>query len=377
VAAFLALDWFGTAAIEWAAKSKGAQGTCRVHDSVRHHALQPNCSTKLPWGGDSYEFFTNSLGFRDEKIRDVPLSGVRPRVLLLGDSFTESPIAWHDSYVGRIAAHLPQYDFLNGGVLSYSPSNYLNVARMVLAKRVEIDEVIVFIDISDTQDEAALYSDVDASGAVTTIDEKRSNLPTGTSWYGRWRLRIARHLMITNSIFEFFERYLVNRGYYHLYPNVEGDVFDRERSAWTYRKVDETDRFFAGYAPLGVEGGIAKEKAKMTLLWEELERHGVPLSVVVYPWPAQIVHDTPDSRQVLIWRDWCQGKCRRFISLFPQFFAVKDQCPRTEPGCWYPRYFIPGDIHYNAAGSALVADAIIISLTEAPPTKLSRGTAKR
>ena len=107
-----------------------------------------------------------------------------------------------------------------------------------------------------------------------------------------------------------------------------GDAFDMEGAAWTYRKVNETDPYPAGYAPLGVEGGIAKEKAKMTLLWQELEKRNIPLSVVVYPYPAQVVHDTVDSRQVRIWREWCEGKCKRFISLFPAFLAVKEQCPR-------------------------------------------------
>ena len=72
-----------------------------------------------------------------------------------------------------IAAHFPQYDFLNGGVASYSPSNYLNVARMVLAEGYDIDEVIVFIDISDVHDEAAFYRDIDASGAVTGPQPER------------------------------------------------------------------------------------------------------------------------------------------------------------------------------------------------------------
>ena len=140
-------------------------------------------------------------------------------------------------------------------------------------------------------------------------------------------------------------------------------------SAWTYRKVDETNPYPAGYQPLGVEGGIAKEKAKMTLLWQELEKRHIPLSVVVYPYPAQLIHDTSDSRQVRIWRDWCEGKCRRFLSLFPAFFAAKEACPQGQPGCWYPKLFIFGDAHYNAAGNALVADAVIQSLTEDPPAK--------
>ena len=79
-------------------------------------------------------------------------------------------------------------------------------------------------------------------------------------------------------------------------------------TAWTYRKVDETDPHPAGYAPLGVEGGIAKEKAKMTLLWQELEKRNIPLTVVVYPYPAQLVHDSAESRQVRLWRRVVRGQ---------------------------------------------------------------------
>ena len=170
----------------------------------------------------------------------------------------------------------------------YSPSNYLNTARMVLFKAVEIDEVIVFIDISDIQDEAVWYQDINASGAVTQPEP----IAPPFSWYARWRYRVARSFLLTNNIFDLLERSLVGRGYYHLTVG-QGDVFVRERSAaWTYRHVSETATFDAGYAPLGVEGGIAWAKAKMTLLWQELERRNIPISVVVYPWPAQVVHDT-------------------------------------------------------------------------------------
>jgi hypothetical protein len=107
----------------------------------------------------------------------------------------------------------------------------------------------------------------------------------------------------------------------------------------------------------------------MTLLWQLLQSHNTPLGVVVYPWPAQLIFDSAESRQVHIWRDWCKGKCSRFISVFPAFFEVKDQCPHSKPGCWYSKYFIFGDVHYNANGDALVADAVAKSLKETPPKK--------
>ena len=364
-AGFLAFDWLYSAAILHSAVAGNTQGFCFARDPVRHFAFQPNCECTRPWLRDSYKFYTNNLGFRDEKIRDVPPAVFEPRILILGDSAPEGMTSWSDSFVGRIAANFPQHKFLNGSVEGYSPSNYLNTARMVFEKGIDIDEVIVFLDISDVQDEAAFFHDKDSSGAVDIASQKASK----SNWYSKLRLYVGEHLLITNDILQFFERNLVRFGWYHLELGHGGNEFDLERSAWTYRKVSDTEPYETGYAPLGVEGGIAKEKAKMDLLWQELQKRNVPLSVVVYPWPAQLAHDNVDSRQVRIWQDWCAGKCKRFISLFPAFFAVKEQCPKSQPGCWYLSHFIFGDTHYNSTGDALVANVISKSLEEVPPVK--------
>jgi hypothetical protein len=365
LAPFLILDWFHSAAVRRSSPLGHGLKNCGVRDPIRHHAFKPNCTAIYPWGGSWYEFSTNSLGFRDEKVREVPLTDARPRILILGDSMTEGMLPWHDSYVGRIAAHFPQYDFLNGAARSYSPSNYFNVARIVLARGYDIDEVIVFIDISDVQDEAAYYRDADESGAVAGPDRDRYSI----SWWAKTRMFIAGRLLLTNNVLLSCERFLVGHGFYHLTTGPLGDAFDMERGAWTYRKVNETKPYYDGYAPLGVEAGIAREKEKMTRLWQELASRNIPLSVVVYPHPAQVLHDTADSRQVRMWREWCEGKCKRFISLFPAFLAVKEQCPPSHPGCWYLSHFVFGDIHYNPTGNALAAGVVIKSLDETPSAK--------
>lgn len=365
--AFITLDYlFSTSYSNDMLRWQVSHGSCIASDPVRYKAFKPNCRCTMNWGSSPYELFTNNLGLRDERIREVPLADARPRLLVLGSSVTQSVTSWHDSYVGKMAAQLPQYDFLNGGLMGYSASNHLNVARMVLAKGVDIDEVIVFIGAHEVHDEASFWQDANASGAVTVIKHKWDF--SGTPWPARKHL--PRHLLLTYSILDFFERFLVLHGDYRVamtHPELP-PVFDLEPSAWTYRKVNETDTP-GGYAPLGVEGGIAKAKTKMTLLWQELEERNIAMSVVVYPGPAQLVHDTVDSRQVQIWREWCRGKCKRFISVFPAFFAAKQACPSLQPGCWYLHLFIFGDLHYNAVGNALVADAVVKSLKEKPPAK--------
>jgi hypothetical protein len=365
IAGFVTFDYFYSSAILGAAVSGGPHGFCFSRDPVRSFAFLPNCSCIRPWLGNSYEFNTNSLGFRDEHIRQVPLTSNQPRILVLGDSAPEGMTSWQDSFVGRLAANFPQYEFLNASVEGYSPSNYLNTARMLIKDGVEFDEAIVFIDISDAQDEAAFFHDVGTSGAVATAGGKAAK----TSRYSDLRLWINNHLLLTNDVFDVFEKALVRFGWYHLDLGHGGNEFDLERSAWTYRQVSDAQPYETGYAPLGLEGGIRREKEKMDLLWQELKERNIPISVVVYPWPAQLAHDTVDSREVRIWQDWCEGKCKRFVTLFPAFFAVKNDCPRSQPGCWYLTHFIFGDTHYNSAGDAVVANVIGNALLQNPVAK--------
>ncbi len=338
---------------------------CLGRDPLRALALQPYRSCIRAWGHERYPLNVNSQGFRDEQVRQVPLTDPRPRILMLGDSFTESMGPWNTSFVGRIAAKFPQYEILNGGVGGYSPSNYLNTARIALKSGLDFDEAIVFIDISDVQDEAGLVSDIDSSGAVALAKHQYHY----QTWYSNLRKFVSKYFVLTNFVWEFAERLLVGSGYYHLDHGFNGNIFDLERSGWTYRKVVEDKPFELGFAPLGVDGGIAKEKRKMDLLYQELAKRNIPISVVVYPWPAQMLYDNVDSRQVQIWRSWCQGKCKRFITIFPEFLALKNQCPKLQPGCWYLRNWTFGDIHLNANGNALVADVVSKDLEAAPPVK--------
>jgi len=365
LAVFLAFDWTFSAAMKRAHMATAAANlpSCRIADPVRHHAFQPSCATIDRWGEDSYVFATNSLGFRDEKVRDVPQNDPRPRILVLGNSFTEGKTTWNETFVGRMADRFPQYEFLNAGEPSYSPSNYLNVVRMMLARGFDLDEVIVFVDNTSPHYEASFYRDVDASGAVTGPEHELRR----HDWYTEMRFRLAKHMFATSDVLQFLERHLVGLGFYRILY-----VFDVEWAAWTYRKVDEVAPYPAGYAPLGLDRGLAKEKVKMDLLWQELEKRNIPISVVVYPYPGLLIHDTVDSRLVRIWRQWCEGKCKRFITLFPAFFAARDKCSPFQTGCWYEKLYAYGDVHYSSSGNALVADAVIKSLAEDPPAKLPK-----
>ena len=150
------------------------------------------------WGRNKYQYFTNSLGFRDERIREVPradpsadtdpwrfLHGGPDRVagqLCRSNRCPLSPIRIPQRRRGRLLSiQLPQ------------------CGTEVLAKGVEIDEAIVFIGIQDVQFEAAFYRDIDASGAVTGPERVTLGLPMYTWDPLRTRALPAHRLSLESS----------------------------------------------------------------------------------------------------------------------------------------------------------------------------------
>ena len=83
----------------------------------------------------------------------------------------------------------------------------------------------------------------------------------------------------------------------------------------------------------------------MTKLSDLLASRNIPLTIVVYPWAQQIAQNDRDSKQVRLWRDFCPGRCKAFIDLFPPFFAAADRDKD-----WYEHLYIVGDDHFSAAG---------------------------
>lgn len=333
--------------------------SCHRSSEERHHVLMPLCSGFNAWGNEVFSVHTNSIGFRDAANRVISHDSQTKRVLFLGDSFTEGAVPWEQSIVGQIGRMRDDIELLNGGLGSYSPTNYLNVVKWLSNNDYRVDLAVVLIDISDIQDEAAIYQD-SIGGDIQPLQfidpklESASIIPSLLRFF-------QSSTSFARRVIESVYRFLVSHGVYYLPTSWCNNLFDNSRSAWTYRtiEVDLVSRpAFDGYSPLGVEGGLRKASHKMTELYEKLSELGVPLVLVVYPWPAQLIHDNKNSRGVLFWKNWCEGKCLHFIDTFEDFFSRKKQCPPTSPGCWYEDLFIFGDVHYNSKGNSIISSRL-------------------
>jgi hypothetical protein len=324
----------------------------RTPSPYYHHGLLPNQEALTIWGYEEMTIHTNSLGFKDKGCRDVPLKTDKKRLVFLGDSFTEGVgIDYEGTFVGLIDSALgdAHYDVLNAGVLSYSPILYYYKTKYLVEELgLDIDELYVFIDISDINDET----------------QYKSFEPYPDDLYTRLHISIRRFFYRYSFIYHSIQRVMQE----NMLEDVPSDEFTnfawlgeafvgdfrvdahpeeeehRPIAAWTVNKEVYND-----WGKKGLDLAIDH----MTKLMMLCKDHGIKLSVGVYPWMLQIKLGDKESIQVQVWRQFCKRYNLQFINLFPLF--INDMPPKYI----YKAFFIDGDVHWNEKGHRLVARYIM------------------
>lgn len=323
----------------------------RMPHPFYHHDLHPNVATMAKWGDVEYPLLTNSLGFRDDQVKTIPRSSNTRRMLLIGDSFLEGLALLYEHSVGGILQRkLKQsgLEVLNAAVVSYSPKlYYLKIRYLLQYQKLKFDQLVVFIDISDIQNEIAyeLFE------------------PAPFPWIAELRYNLKRYLEQTS--FFYFALFKRGRQAAELYAQLQADglfpclaTLDREllrneqfRKAEGIWTIDPTI-----YEQFG-KNGLALARQNMQLLVELCRQQDIQVTLVVYPWPAQIFQRDLESIQATFWQQFAQDYQVDFINLFPVFI---NESPAQDI---YNKYFIYGDVHWNAAGHMLVANRVLPQLT--------------
>jgi hypothetical protein len=334
-------DLGATAAWQWLHPKKDLG--LRVKDPVVHHGLKPLVSGRERWGRWDATYHTNDLGMRDASPRRVPLVSGGRRILFIGDSFTEGiGIDWPETFVGRVAAALAPrgIEVLNAGCASYCPAIYDRRVRQLLDRGLRVDEIVVYVDVGDVLDEVVYKHD--AAGNVVgretrRIREERANRAYEGSIEALWPLQ------------RFLEqRTIVAAALYRLALRPRSHGY-RRGAAWTFDPA--LDEAFA-------REGLTLAFEHMDSLHGALRARGVALTVGVYPWPDQILARDLDSRHRATWRNWARERGAGFVDHFPQFVDARD--PRQV----VRRFFIPGDIHWNAEGHEVMARGFLDQWSE-------------
>lgn len=304
----------------------------RIASPIYHHDLLKNTDARSMWGNIPYHTITNSLGFRDNSARDIPLRGALPRLLLLGDSFVEGVGVPYDStFAGIVAAqwHGAGVEVLNGAVAGYAPAMYYRKAKYLLDELgLRVDGVVAFIDIADISNEARQYV-VDSADRVVAL----AAVPAARAQ------RFKAGLKDNSVLFH------VGDALKDVLGGQKRYALGEEIAAWTFDSAA-----YARYGRLGTQRAVQNLDRLLALT----RRHGLTLTVAVYPWPDQIARRDSAGRQVTLWRDWGRANGVGFLNFFPEFIDPAEDARRT-----IARYFIAYDYHWNAAGHRRIADALL------------------
>ena len=153
----------------------------RVRSPFYHHDLAKGASVVGGWGPRRHPIYTNSLGFKAASAEQVPLRTDRHRLLFIGDSFTEGiGVEYPQTFVGQVALALAPdgVEVLNAAVASYSPVIYYRKLKYWIEERgLKVDHVVVFVDVSDIEDEALFY-ELENDRVIDRKDSPIHSLPT-------------------------------------------------------------------------------------------------------------------------------------------------------------------------------------------------------
>jgi hypothetical protein len=287
--------------------------------------LKKNQKTLLRWGKTDYLVCTNSLGFKDSSNqKNVELAINKYRIVIIGDSLTEGlGYSFEKTFVGLVdkSVDKTRIEVLNAGVMSYSPKLYYLKTKYLLEElKLQFNELYVFIDISDIQDEV-VYENFMSPSYLSLSEEIDVFLYNNSLTYhvGKQYLTIAHELRLKE-----------------------------ERPKWT---SDTT--IFQKWG----KRGLTLASNNMEELFLLCKQNGIKMTIAVYPWPYQIKMKDKDSLQVVFWKKFADEHGIDFLNYFPDFIQEP-----TIPEEVINKYFIEGDVHWNERGHKIIAQKIIAKI---------------
>jgi lysophospholipase L1-like esterase len=304
----------------------------RVQNSNYHHSLKANVKANSTWGKKKYFTCTDQFGFR-QNCDEKSLSTKEKNIIIIGDSFTEGIGLNYEQTFGGMFSKKFNDKVLNMGVTSYSPVIYkTKIFHHINNNKFNIKHVVVFIDISDVDDEANNYTECKNK----VCDRKNKN--------------IIKNININKSEYSYkLPLYnLIKVAIKNLKRTIKPKIYiyrkDFIRSNWTF--IEENQN---------IKIGIKNSIYHMNELHKYLKKRNITLSVGVYPHPGQILFDTENSKQVKIWGEFCVDKCKYFLNFFPIFF---DELKGSSPKQVINKYYIKNDIHFNHLGNVKIYDRL-------------------
>jgi lysophospholipase L1-like esterase len=347
-------------------------GIAVVPNKYFHHGLKANLSTSSVWGAAHYPIATNNFALKDREPRQLVLDDGHPRLLFLGDSFTEGVgFPYEKTFVGLIDDHIRRsgsdIEVLNGGVISHSPYlYYLHLKDLVERLHVRIDEVVVFIDVSDIQDEL-VYEDFQPGVVTMSLAIREAQLYC--QQYSLTCSVLFTRLPALRPVFDAMRSWMrsVSRASgsvpkpeavqgpqarvpakTELVTSTEAPLVRPSQSVWDnanfYAQRDAWIDHDSAFQAWG-RYGLHLARINLERLVQFAAGHHIKVSFAIYPWPR--FAQTRSNRAREAWRKIAADEHWTLVDLHEDFADTPDAAKT---------FYIAGDVHWNERGHAFVAE---------------------
>jgi lysophospholipase L1-like esterase len=329
----------------------------RIPSYTYHHDLKANVDVVESWGSYQYKFITNSLGFRDFENRNIlKINSKKKRILLIGDSMTEGALEYSSSYSGLLTKYLKKdYEVLNAGVGSYSPSNYYYKIKYYIDQGYKFDHIVIFLDISDVVDELQYKYD-NSDNLILNNNFYKKKISSKVFLYLRDNFITFRTISLIrdnseklkNSIkFKYKSSIFFKKDYLSI-SKKDSELYkmiNLDTGAWT----QNADEF--RYNIKNVDSGIKRAEKNLLKLFNLAEENKIIVTLTIYPWPNQIYFK--DEFYKKHWADFSMKNNVNFIDLYDDIIDPKKSSEEN-----ILENYIIGDIHFNKNGNTKIFNAL-------------------
>ena len=313
----------------------------RVDHKIYHHTLRPNINYSFAQGFDGYfDLCTDNHGFRykcngEQRDKNFDYG-------FIGDSFTEgASVNYEHSFVGIFEKNLNK-KIANLGVVSYGTKiYYAKLNDLITKKDYKFNHIVVGIDISDLYDDDVYY----VLNKNLEVDENYSRVKNL-----RLRKVLRKHFPFTNYYFFVLKQFKTSE---EIVVKQEKPIFHSKanlKASWTYSNEELIDGYIS-----------TTKKAQtdmintMNKIYELLKKNNIKMSVLIYPWPQQLINNVQESNHEKMWSDFCLNKCENFFNLFPIYKQKLENSNFIEV---YKKYYFWNDVHFTKEGNQLIADEL-------------------
>jgi len=327
---WLGIDLFFAIPIVW--KLTRTEAWVRVGDPELHHAFRPMSHQTEQYGPEHLPIFINSLGAKDGSCRTVPPVAMGPRVAIFGDSFAEGwGIPFSGTVVGQLRAWFEPMgvDVLGFGISSHCPSLTERWMDKLARRGVRWDLAVMLIDPGDAYDEREVAPFLQGKKAM-----KQKNVPKF------FRLRWYEYSLTYQFIRQLKQTLAQPAVVWDLDRGIRGN---EHKILWLDRP---------GEAPW-LQEGLQQSAGAVRRIYAKADQAGIPLLIAIYPYPRMMVQKKLENEYTKFWKTFSREEGIPLLDLTPLFAGMDRNVEEI-----YKANFIPGDFHWNAEGSARVAQAL-------------------